>query len=115
MLSSFIAMPQGGHMQQLFNIFAYLKVHHNARLVMDPSYPNIDQSTFGRRDWTEFYGDLSLCIARFDVFFTISTLKRITRQLNVKTKCEMQYLILFTFRGEYLSFMSVLCQLYLSL
>ena len=57
MMSSFVAMPREGHLQQLFQIFAYLKLHHNARLVLDPSYPDIDMNDFTKRNWKEFYGD----------------------------------------------------------
>ena len=39
-------------------MFAYLKRHHNARLVLDPSYPEIDDEEFIDRDWSDFYGKL---------------------------------------------------------
>ena len=58
MLSSYMAMPREGHLNQLFHIFAYLKRHHNSRLVMDPTYPTIDEDAFERKDWTSFYGDV---------------------------------------------------------
>ena len=57
MMSSFVALPREGHLQQLFHIFAYLKAHHNARLVLDPSYPDIDATTFENKNWKEFYGN----------------------------------------------------------
>ena len=37
-------------------IFAYLKCHHAARLVFDPSYSEIDDTQFERKDWSGFYG-----------------------------------------------------------
>ena len=55
-LSSFVIMPREGHMQQVLHIFAYLKIHHSARLVFDPSYPEIDHESFGKRDWSSMYG-----------------------------------------------------------
>ena len=58
MMSSFVAMPREGHLQQLFHIFSYLKRHHNARLVLDPTYPDIDTTLFQKRDWKEFYGNV---------------------------------------------------------
>ena len=58
MMSSFVAMPRKGHLQQIYRIFSYLKLHHNARLVLDPSYPDIDESLFEKRDWSEFYGNV---------------------------------------------------------
>ena len=57
MMSSFVAMPREGHLQQLYHMFSYLKLHHNARLVLDPTYPDIDAESFERRDWKEFYGE----------------------------------------------------------
>ena len=45
-LLSFVVMPREGHMQQVLHIFAYLKIHHNARLVFDQSYPDINNDAF---------------------------------------------------------------------
>lgn len=52
LLSSHLALPWSGHMEQAMHIFAYLKGHHNAELVLDPSDPVIDESAFALRDWT---------------------------------------------------------------
>lgn len=52
MMSSHLAMPREGHLEQLYHIFAYLKKHHNAEMVFDPSDPVIDRTKFERRDWT---------------------------------------------------------------
>ena len=57
MMSSFVAMPREGHLQQLFHIFGYLKMHHNARVVLDPSYPDINIEEFEKKNWKEFYGN----------------------------------------------------------
>ena len=43
-------MPRQGHLDQVFQIFAYLKKYHNAELVFDPSDPVIDESKFERKD-----------------------------------------------------------------
>ena len=51
-LSSHLALPREGHLEQAFHVFGYLKVHHNAELVFDPTYPEIDMPSFERRDWT---------------------------------------------------------------
>ena len=57
-LSSFLAMPRKGHLQGALHVMSYLRLKHNSRLVLDPSYPDIDMSEFNRnRDWTDFYGD----------------------------------------------------------
>jgi len=43
-MSSQLALPRLGHLEQVFHIFGYLKSHHNAELVFDPTYPEIDKS-----------------------------------------------------------------------
>ena len=50
-MSSYMALSRFGHLQQLFNIFAYLKKHHNAEMIFDPSDPAIDMSKFLREKW----------------------------------------------------------------
>ena len=52
MLSSQLVLPREGHMEQLLNIFAYLKRNHNAEMIFDPCDPDIDFSEFERRDWS---------------------------------------------------------------
>ena len=37
MMSSHMALPRVGHLDQLFHMFAYLKRNHNTELVFDPS------------------------------------------------------------------------------
>ena len=39
MLSSHLAIPREGHMQELLHVFAYLKKHMNTEMVFDPSEP----------------------------------------------------------------------------
>ena len=58
MMSSFVVMSHEGHLQQLYHLFAFLKLHHNARLVLDPTYPGINESQFEKRDWKEFHGEM---------------------------------------------------------
>jgi len=57
MLSSHVALPREGHLQQVFHIFTYLKYHNNSSIVFDPSYPEIDYDKFERKDWKNFYGN----------------------------------------------------------
>ena len=52
MMSSHLVMPREGQLNMVFHIFAYLKNHHNAEAVYDPSDPEIDESLFERKDWT---------------------------------------------------------------
>ena len=64
MMSSFVALSREGHLQQLFRMFSYLKLHHNATLVLDPSYPDIDTDAFPRKDWKDFYKGTSESIPK---------------------------------------------------
>jgi hypothetical protein len=51
MLSSHLALPRKGHLEQVFHIFAHLKKYHNAEVVYDPSDPVIDEAEFEAKDW----------------------------------------------------------------
>ena len=46
MLSSHLALPRRGHLDAVFRIYAYLKCHHNASMVFDPTYNDIDLNKF---------------------------------------------------------------------
>lgn len=58
MMSSHLALPREGHMEQVLHIFAYLKVYHNARMVFDPTYPEVNDGEEVNKDWTTFYGNV---------------------------------------------------------
>ena len=51
MMSSQLALPREGHLEQVLHIFAHLKKYHNTELVYDPSDPIIDESLFEAKDW----------------------------------------------------------------
>ena len=55
MMSSCLAMPREGHLQQVLHIFAYLKRFHNPRIIMDPTYPDLDKDDFPNYDWENHY------------------------------------------------------------
>ena len=60
MMASCMALPRQGHLDQLFHMFAFLKIKHNAEMVFDPSEPVIDESLFAKEDWTNtVYGQCS--------------------------------------------------------
>ena len=52
MMLSHLALIRKGHMEQVMQIFGYLKKYHNADLVFDPSDPTINEQDFEIRDWT---------------------------------------------------------------
>ena len=51
LMASCLALPRQGHLDILYRIFAYLKAHHNAEMVFDPSEPDIDEDKFVKEDW----------------------------------------------------------------
>ncbi len=44
-------LPHEGHMDTALHIMAYLGLHHNSCLCMDPTYLNIDNDQFPFMDW----------------------------------------------------------------
>ena len=51
LLLSHSCMPREGHLYTALHLFGYLKAHHNARLLLDPRYPDIDNNVFPEYDW----------------------------------------------------------------
>jgi hypothetical protein len=58
MLSAHLCFPCEGHLEAVFHVFAYLGLHHNARVVFDPTYPSVDMVSFIKTDWKSMYGDV---------------------------------------------------------
>ena len=57
MLSSHLALPREGHLDQVLHIFAYLGKHHNAALVFDPTEWDVPEGHFPKQDWNfSIYG-----------------------------------------------------------
>ena len=54
MMASHVAMPRDGHLENIFHMFAYLKIKHNSRMVFAPSYPKIDMTSFRECEWKHF-------------------------------------------------------------
>ena len=57
-----MASPHEGHFKAVYHMYGHLKGHHNARMVFDPTYPNIDRSNFLENDWKSFYEDVEQSI-----------------------------------------------------
>jgi hypothetical protein len=62
MLSTFLCMPREGHLDAVYHLFAYLSLHHNARVVFDPAHPDVDMHTLIKTDWKPMYGDVKEAI-----------------------------------------------------
>jgi hypothetical protein len=61
-LSSYLACPRKGHLENALHVMGYLRLKHNARLIFDPTYPDIDQTAFPSFDWTGFFGNMEEAI-----------------------------------------------------
>ena len=57
LLSTHLALPRVGHLQQVYHIFGYLKNSPRRRLFFDPDHPKISESRFQKFDWEDFYKD----------------------------------------------------------
>ena len=58
MMSSHLALPREGHLQQVLQTHGHLKRNHNTETVCDPSHTAIDESLFQRQDWASSeFGD----------------------------------------------------------
>ena len=62
LLASQMAMPRQGHLDAALRVVAHLKSRSNARMVFDPTYPDIYHQSFNRQDWVHFYGDVKEAI-----------------------------------------------------
>ena len=58
MMSSYTAMPREASLDHVIFMFSYLKTHHNSRLVLDTTYPDINMDDFEHCNWKQFYGDV---------------------------------------------------------
>jgi hypothetical protein len=58
MLSTYLFLPCEGHLDAVFHVFAYLALHHNSRVVFDPTYPSVGTGAFIKTDWKSMYGDV---------------------------------------------------------
>ena len=57
LMSSYLAMPREGHLEEILHIVGYLKSHKKMRLLFDPAYPKMKESWFQNYDWFDFYRD----------------------------------------------------------
>jgi hypothetical protein len=61
-LSQYSASPREGHLEALYQVFAYLKTHTKWSLVFDPKAPRINRDAFSNipiTAWKDFYGDVA--------------------------------------------------------
>ena len=60
LLSQYQVSPRLGHLEVLYNVFAYLRKHPDmGRLAYESKAPDVDESAFVQgADWKDFYGDV---------------------------------------------------------
>jgi hypothetical protein len=61
-ISTFLCMPREGHLDAMYHLFEYLSLHHNSRVVFDPTYPDVDICAFIKTYWKPMYGDVKEAI-----------------------------------------------------
>ena len=57
MMSTHLAMPRRGHLEQVHHIFGYLKERPKQKLFFDLQHPELDERSFTTYDWYDFYRD----------------------------------------------------------
>ena len=56
-MSSYLASPREGHLEQVLHMFAYLKSHSRSAMVFNDMAPFFDDALFREADWAETYPD----------------------------------------------------------
>ena len=54
-ISTHLSMARIGHLQELFNMFGYLKANPKRRLAFNPDHLMVDERQFKMYDWHDFY------------------------------------------------------------
>ncbi|KAI2504254.1 Reverse transcriptase (RNA-dependent DNA polymerase) [Fragilaria crotonensis] len=62
LMSTYMAMPREGHLQQLYRMFGYFKLYPKRKIAFDFQHPKIDERMFKEYDWCDFYRDASEAI-----------------------------------------------------
>ena len=64
MMSSYLASPRIGHLQEVYHMFGYLKQKPKRKLGFDPSEPDISEKMFKEYNWEDFYKDAKEAIPK---------------------------------------------------
>jgi hypothetical protein len=62
LMSTHMAIPREGHLQQLYRIFGYMKAHPKRKIAFDSQHPMINERMFKKCDWQDFYHDVNEAI-----------------------------------------------------
>jgi len=55
LMSTQLALPRDGHLEQLLHIVGYLKKNKKMKILFDSSYPKVNEKWFQDYDWFDFY------------------------------------------------------------
>jgi hypothetical protein len=58
LLSSHLCLLREKNVDTVYHLAAHFALNHNARVVFDPTYPQIDEGAFINTDWKAVYGDV---------------------------------------------------------
>lgn len=58
LMSTYMAMPRSGHLEQLYRMFGILKLHPKRKIAFEPQHPMISERMFKVYDWQDFYRDV---------------------------------------------------------
>ena len=54
-MTTHLALPRVGHLEQLFHVFGYLKEEPKRKISFDPDHMFIDEQRFKKHEWYNFY------------------------------------------------------------
>ena len=57
LMSTYLAMPREGHLEQVLHVFGYFKCHKKMRILFDSGCPKVKENWFKTYDWFDFYRD----------------------------------------------------------
>jgi Reverse transcriptase (RNA-dependent DNA polymerase) len=59
LMPSYLCQPREGHLEAVYNVFAYLSKHGNAPMAFDDAMPRIVESAFHQSNWSDsIYGEV---------------------------------------------------------
>ena len=57
LMSTHLALPRAGHLDQVYRMFGYLKLYPKRKLAFDGLHPKISERMFKKHEWQDFYRD----------------------------------------------------------
>jgi Reverse transcriptase (RNA-dependent DNA polymerase) len=62
LMSTYLALPRSGHLDQVYRMFGYLKMYPKRKLAFDGMHPRISERMFKKYEWQDFYRDATEAI-----------------------------------------------------